>query len=361
MVEISALLTTRNRAHLLPRVLDALCHQTLAPSRFEVIVVDDGSDDDTVTLLHRYAKFTSLRTFRQRHSGLAEAKNLGIFAARSPIVIFLDDDDVAAPDLIATHLATHAAYPDNQIAVLGHTRLADDVLRFPVMHHVSEVGCQLFSYGELQPGQILGYAEFWGGRSSCKRELLLRNGVFNPTFRFGCEDIECGWRMTRYGLRVIYEPAAVSTMIRAISFDDFCTRSYRQGRSQFHFASLHPQPEVRKYCEIDVSLAAWREHWRDYAAILRRTRELDRLANIHSEAGRTIPITFQAKLDDAYRQAFFLSRAKGVADASSLTPAKAQEQSGGGKRHYGLPGDLSLFAPPEATAGLHGFQDHVAE
>jgi len=361
MAEISALLTTRNRAHLLPRVLDALRHQTLAPSRFEIIAVDDGSDDDTLTLLRRYAESMSLRIFRQRHSGLAEAKNLGIFAASSPIVIFLDDDDVAAPDLIAVHLATHAAHPDNGTAVLGHTCLADDVVRFPVMRHVAEVGCQLFSYGALRPRQVLGYGEFWGGRSSCKRELLLRNGVFNPAFRFGCEDIECGWRLMPYGLRVIYEPAAVSTMIRAISFDDFCTRSYRQGRSQFHFAMLHPQPEVRKYCEIDVSLAAWREHWRDYAAILRRTRELDRLANIRLEAGLTIPLMFQAQLDAAYRQAFFLSRAKGVADASSLAPAEAQDQSRGGKRRYGLPGDLSLLAPTEATAGLQSLQGQAAE
>jgi hypothetical protein len=350
MIDISALLTTRNRAHLLPRVLDALGRQTLEPSRFEVIAVDDGSTDDTSTLLHRYAKSLPLRIFRQRHSGLAEAKNLGIFAARAPLVIFLDDDDVAAPDLVAVHLAKHAAHPDNAIAVLGHTRLAPDVVRFPVMRHVTEVGCQLFSYGGMQPGQIVGYQEFWGGRSSCKRELLLRNGVFNPAFRFGCEDIECGWRLKPYGLRVIYEPAAVSTMIRAINFDDFCIRSYRQGRSQFHFASLHSHPEIRKYCEIDVSLDAWREHWRIYAAALRRTRELDRLANIRLEAGMTLPITFQAQLDDAYRLAFLLSRAKGVTDALSLAPLSASDRSPDAKHLHGLAGDLSLLPVTEATA-----------
>src|SRR5262249_51429698 len=156
---------------------------------------------------------------------------------------------------------------------------------------------------------ILGYAEFWGGRSSCKRELLLRHGAFNPAFRFGCEDIECGWRLALQGLRVIYEPAASSTMIRAIGFDDFCSRSYRQGRSQFHFVSLHPHPEIIKYCEIEASLHAWRQNWRSYAAVLRRTRGLDRLANIRLEAGFTLPVTFQARLDEAYRQAFFLSRA----------------------------------------------------
>jgi hypothetical protein len=149
-------------------------------------------------------------------------------------------------------------------------------------------------------------------------------------------------------------------MIRAIGLDDFCTRSYRQGRSQFHFASLHSDLEIRKYCEIDASLAAWRERWRDYAAILRRTRELDRLANIRLEAGFTLPIAFQERLDAAYRHAFFLSRAKGVADASSLAPAKAPDRLCGGRACYGLPGDLSILARPVATAGIQGPQDEAA-
>ncbi len=351
MVEISAVLTTHDRRHLLPRVLDALRCQTLAPSRFEVIAVDDGSTDGTSALLQQYVESLPLRIFRQRHSGVAEARNLGIFAARSPLVVFLDDDGVAAPDLIAVHLAAHRARPDAGLAVLGRTNLAPEVLRFPVMRHVTEVGGQLFSYGGMPPGQDLGYGEFRGGRISCKRELLLKHGVFNPALRFGCEDVECGWRLAPHGLQVIYEPAATSTMIRAIGFDDFCTRSWRQGRSQFHFASLHPHWKIRRYCEIDVSLAAWREHWRDYAAILRRTREMDRLANIRLEAGLPLPATFQERLDAAYRDAFFLSRAKGVADALSLAPADAPGRSPGGQR-YGLPGDLSSLARPVPHPGM---------
>ena len=79
---------------------------------------------------------------------------------------------------------------------------------------------------------MLEYTAFWGGRSSCKRSLLVRHGLFHPDFRFGCEDIELGWRLARYGLRVIYTPCARSVMIRALTFDQFCARSYRQGRSQ---------------------------------------------------------------------------------------------------------------------------------
>jgi glycosyltransferase involved in cell wall biosynthesis len=361
MAEISALLVTHNRAKILPRVLDALQHQTLASSRFEILAID-GSTDETSAVLRRYTDRLPLRVFRQRDSGLSAAKNLGVFAARSPIILFLDDDDVADANLMRAHLAAHIAHPQTEMAVLGHTRLAPDVVRFPLMRHVTEVGCQLFSYDRMRPGQIFGYAEFWGGRSSCKRELLLKYGVFNPAFRFGYEDIECGWRLAPHGLRVLYEAAASSTMIRAISFDDFCSRSYRQGRSQFHFASLHPDPKIREYCEIEISLAAWRKHWRDYAAILRRTRALDRLANIRLEAGFSIPISFQKRLDAAYRLAFFLSRAKGVADALALAPAERGDPShADDKPHYGLSGDLfHLLGSHEATRSLHDLQERPA-
>ncbi|EGO97026.1 glycosyltransferase family 2 protein [Acidiphilium sp. PM] len=321
--EISALLTTHNRAHLLPRVLEGLERQSLAPSRFEVVVVDDGSADATPQVLAAWQNRLPLRVFRQNQAGLAAAKNLGVFAAQGPILVFLDDDDVAEQDLLAVHLAVHLAAPEQTVAVLGNTTLAPEIAAVPVMRHVTEVGCQLFSYGWMQPGQVLDHTAFWGGRSSCKRSLLVRHGVFHPDFHFGCEDIELGWRLARQGLRVIYEPRARSVMIRALTFDQFCARSYRQGRSQHRFARLHDDPKVRAYCEIDASENAWAERRQGYAAHLRWTRKLDRLAAARQAAGLPAHPLLQQTLDEAYREAFFLSRAKGVADAAALTPAQA--------------------------------------
>jgi GT2 family glycosyltransferase len=318
MPEISGLLTTYNRANLLPRVLEGLASQSLDPTRFEVIAVDDGSTDETQQVLDAWRDRLPLRVFRQNHAGLAAAKNLGVFAAQSPLLVFLDDDDVAEPDLLVAHLAVHLAKPDLAVAVLGRTTLAPEIARIPVMRHVTEVGCQLFSYGWMQPEQVLDHTAFWGGRSSCKRGLLVRHGVFNPEFRFGCEDIELGWRLAAQGLRVIYEPRAHTVMIRAITFDQFCARSYRQGRSQNRFAAMHPDSRVRAYCEIDAAESAWAQTRLGYAAHLRWTRKLDQLALIRQAAGLPSHPVLQETLDGAYREAFFLSRAKGIVEASAL-------------------------------------------
>lgn len=319
--EISALLTTYNRASLLPRVLEGLVRQSLQHARFEVIAIDDGSTDETPQILAAWQDRLPMRIVRQNQAGLAAAKNLGLFMARAPLLIFLDDDDVAEPDLLVTHLAAHLANSNPAMAVLGRTTLTPEVAQIPVMHHVTKVGCQLFSYDWINPGQVLDYTAFWGGRSSCKRELLVHHGMFHPDFRFGCEDIELGWRLSVHGLRVVYEPRAHTTMIRALTFDQFCARSYRQGRSQHLFARMHTDPQIRAYCEIDAAESAWTRQRAGYAAHLRWTRKLDRLAVSRQDAGLPPHPVLQQTLDSAYREAFFLSRAKGIADAAASTSA----------------------------------------
>ncbi len=334
---VSALLTTHNRAHFLPRVLDGLKRQTLPQSQFEIVVIDDGSIDDSQNVLASYAGILPLRIFHQGASGLATAKNLGIYAARAPILVFLDDDDVLDPNALGVHLAAHLANPDPSVAVLAHTTLDSTVAKSPLMMHVTETCGQLFSYKWIETGKVLGYREFWGGRSSCKREFLLKHGVFNPIFRFGYEDIELGWRLQPRGLRVIYEPAASATMIRSISFEDFCRRSIRQGRSLYIFNQLHAKPEIEAYCEIENSLALWTAHWRNYAAIRRYAARLDEVAAGQLLSGETLTTEFQKELDAAYALAFALSRAKGVADAAWLDTATPPVR----RKGYGLAGDFA--------------------
>lgn len=322
--EISAILTTHNRAHLLPRVLEGFRAQRLSPDRYELLVVDDGSSDGTAAVLEAYRGRLPMRVVRQMPAGLAAAKNLGIFMSRSPILLFLDDDDVPSPSLLMGHLSGHLHHRERGAVILGQTTLAPEIAGLPLMRHVTGAGGQLFSQAWMQSGQRLSFREFWGGRSSAKRALLVECGVFNPIFRFGCEDVELAWRLERrHGLTVIYEPAALTTMIRGLSFADFCHRSIRQGRSQWTFACLHPNEDVRAYCEIDQALAAWSAAATDFAAVLRRAAALDRMMLMRGPRGPSLTEQSQVELDAAYREAFFLCRAKGIADAAHL-PAPAR-------------------------------------
>jgi GT2 family glycosyltransferase len=313
--EIAAILTTRDRGQHLPRVLAGLWRQSLAFERFEVIVVDDGSADDTIAVLEALGQGLPLRVFRQKASGMAAARNLGVLAARAPIVVLMDDDDAPDPWLLETHLNAHWRESDPAMAVLGHISLDPTIAALPLMRHVTEVGCQLFAYGQFRPGQVLDYTAFRSEHISCKRYLLLEHGLFDPDLTAGCEDIELGWRLRPRGLRVIYEPTARSIMFRAMTFDEFCHRSMQQGRSQWHFHAKHATRQVRSYCEINTCLSAWEREGARFEEVIARARSLDETA---ANASRDMPLdgSFAAILDAAYREAFFLCRAKGLAEAS---------------------------------------------
>lgn len=92
----SVIVTTYNRAAVLPRALDSLISQT--EKDWEAIVVDDGSYDDTDAIITPYRKsFSSIRYMRQSHTGEAISKNTGIMSSAGRFITFLDSDDEYDP------------------------------------------------------------------------------------------------------------------------------------------------------------------------------------------------------------------------------------------------------------------------
>src|SRR5947209_1130323 len=101
---VSIITPTYNRRASLGRLLRALTRATYAASSFEVIVVDDGSDDDTAEFLRTAYFDYSLRIMQQEHAGPSAARNLGVANARGSLILFLDDDVEPIPELIELHV-----------------------------------------------------------------------------------------------------------------------------------------------------------------------------------------------------------------------------------------------------------------
>jgi glycosyltransferase involved in cell wall biosynthesis len=273
---ISVIIPTFNRAPLLRPSLESLANQSVGPDAFEVIVINDGSTDDTADVCEAFASRLRLRHVPIEQSGIAAAKNEGVRAAATPLVLFFDDDDVADTELVAEHLRTHQEYPDETMAVLGYTEWAPSLDITPVMQFVTDIGHYLFSYDGLADGQVLDYTYFWGGRSSCKTSLLTRRGLFRPEFRFGSEDIELGYRLSKYGLRVVFCRSAVQRMIRSITYDEFCRRCERQGVSQWMFSQMHADSRVRQWCGVEDAARKWEIVERELDGKVARARDLER-------------------------------------------------------------------------------------
>ncbi len=108
--KVSVVLPTRNRAFCLGEAIDSIRTQTFAD--WELIVVDDGSEDETRDLVRRYCVQDSRICYvRQPHGGCARALNTGLRLARGDYLFKMDDDDVAHAELLATCAAGLDAHP----------------------------------------------------------------------------------------------------------------------------------------------------------------------------------------------------------------------------------------------------------
>ena len=102
-LKATVVIPTYNGAHKLPVTLDALCKQTF--NDFEVVIVVDGSNDNTIDTLHLYKnKFKGFHVVVQQNGGRAKARNCGVNNAKGKIIIFLDDDIEVGPDNIESHI-----------------------------------------------------------------------------------------------------------------------------------------------------------------------------------------------------------------------------------------------------------------
>lgn len=113
---VSVIVPTFNRAHMLPEALATLIHQTVPP--FEVLVVDDGSSDDTESVVA--ALPGPIRYIRQENAGKAAAVNRGLSEARGDLIWLFDDDDWAEPEAIELRLAVLNAQPALGFVGGGH-------------------------------------------------------------------------------------------------------------------------------------------------------------------------------------------------------------------------------------------------
>ena len=114
---VTAVLPTYNRAHLLPRALDSALAQTYED--FELLVIDDGSSDDTGAVVRGY-RDSRVRYLRQRrNAGVSSARNRGLREARGDLVAFLDSDDEWLPEKLALQVQRFGKVPERVGLVYG--------------------------------------------------------------------------------------------------------------------------------------------------------------------------------------------------------------------------------------------------
>lgn len=239
-LEYSVIIPTFNRIDVLRETLLALEQQCGAPN-FEVIVVNDGSDDGTKEYLSVYKTHRPFVVLTQKNRGPAVARNAGVSVARGQWVAFLGDDTVPDLDWLSHHVRKRSEYGcPHEVAVVGYTKWHSRMEVTPFLHYLNEGGLQ-FGYGLIKDPENLPFAFFYTSNISLSRHYLTQD-KFNEKFPYPAfEDIELGYRLTRRGLKLVYEPKAIVAHDHPTTYERFSKRQQKAGYCGVLLYQLHPQ------------------------------------------------------------------------------------------------------------------------
>ncbi len=174
---VSVIIPTHNRAGFLAQAIDSVLAQTYA--NFELIVVDDGSTDETQLLLASHGK--ALVSLRQENLGPAAARNAGIRAASHPLLAFLDSDDQFTRNKLALQVAAMETQPHQ---LISHTQ----EIWFRNGQHLNQKKRHAKEGGDIF-ARSLELCVVGMSTVMVRRELFDRIGLFDESFPC-CEDYE---------------------------------------------------------------------------------------------------------------------------------------------------------------------------
>lgn len=245
----SVVIPTYNRQPILEKCLKALEKQHLTPGSvvtgYEVVLVDDGSTDNTLAWLASHAgELPHVRLLQQSHQGPAAARNLGVENAIGDTIIFIDSDLVVTENFLQAHA---------DALVAGYQKLGSD---------------RLFTYGRVintcnfdrptaEPYKITDFsaAYFATGNVAISRHWLKKAGLFDTQFQlYGWEDLELGVRLKKLDLQLIKCPAAVGyhwhPPFALEQIPHLIEKEIQRGRMGVLFYQKHPSWEVKMMIQM---------------------------------------------------------------------------------------------------------------
>jgi glycosyltransferase involved in cell wall biosynthesis len=244
--QLSVIVPTRDRAATVAETLARLARERAADS-IEVVVVDDGSRDDTPAVLERAATSLPLElrsVRRQSGGGPGAARNSGLAVARAPVCLFLGDDMRPRDGLLARHREFHRRREGFGDALIGRIVPAP-TSDSPFSRWLHEQGKQ-FAFAHMRADEPVPARLFYAANCSLKRELLESVGGFDERFEFGHEEQELGGRLERAGIRLAYDPEAIAEHDHPTDLWSTLARMRGFGRSYRQLTDLDPgRPQPR--------------------------------------------------------------------------------------------------------------------
>lgn len=240
---ISVIIPTFNRCHLLNSCLQAFELQTYPHSRFEVIVVDDGSMDGTLTFLKQYERTAryKFRYLHQENRGPASARNLGVRNASGELVAFTDDDCDVEPEWLRN--LVNSMEDENIAGVGGTVRPSTKGIVSDFIHYMRW----------FEPAVINGIVVYLITANACFRKKVLNevNGFDERITKPGGEDPELCLKMLEKGYRLAYNPQCIVNHQHRDTLKEMIHAFYNYGRGKRFSDQRRDKPQC-KSAEFDL-------------------------------------------------------------------------------------------------------------
>ena len=239
----SVVIPTYNRKPILEKCLRALESQIYDQliSQYEVIVVDDGSTDDTISCLKAKAtEFPHVQLLAQSHQGPAAARNLGVEQAKGDFIIFIDSDLVVTDSFLQSHANSLVGARSDNVFTYGRV-----------------INTCNFNFPTSEPYKLTDFsaAFFATGNVAIARYWLIEAGLFDTRFQqYGWEDLELGFRLKKLGLKLIKCPDAVGyhwhPPFSLEQLPGMIEREIQRGKMGVLFYQKHPTWEVKMMIQM---------------------------------------------------------------------------------------------------------------
>ncbi len=240
-IHFSVIIPTYNRSDVLIKCIEALNNQTYPSDKFEVIVVDDGSTDDSEIKVKNFVSNYHLKYIKQSNSGPGAARNKGILEAKGEYVLILNDDAICNPDLLSEHSKVHNSLPNEKISVLGDFPYIEEAQKKPFVYFL-ENSSLVFAYPIMEAGRRYNYRFFWTCNLSIRKKVIIEAGMFDEEFREPMvEDTELGYRLQKMGYSVFYHPNALAVHYHSMDINGFAKRQKMSGRNVVLLFKKHPE------------------------------------------------------------------------------------------------------------------------
>jgi glycosyltransferase involved in cell wall biosynthesis len=246
--DASIVIPTRNRAAWLPTCLAHLEQQTFPAARFEIIVADSGSTDDTFSVLERYAQGSPIRIrpLRLNHQGFAAARNEAVQHASGHLLLFLADDELASPRLLERHWEAHTGV-SHELCLYGevhaHPQLPPRTLTRLFMGEAPPVD----EYTEL-----ISYLDAQASNVSLERCLFERSGGFDEDSALeALEHVAWAYRLFKVGVETQRIADARSYVWQPAHLDLERVRFYNMGYAFYKLLRLTRSSAILNRYNLD--------------------------------------------------------------------------------------------------------------